>query len=108
MIRLFAALSIPHDIGQALVPRQCGIEGARWRPVESLHVTLRFFGDLQETAADDLDLALETVRGEPLSVSLEGAGFFGEGPDIHAVWAGVAENERYWPGGANPPRGVPA
>jgi len=94
MIRLFAALSIPHDIGQALAQRQTGIEGARWRPLESLHITLRFFGDLRETAADDLDLALETVRGEPLSLSLEGAGFFGEGPDIHAVWAGVAENER--------------
>ncbi len=94
MIRLFAALSIPYDIGQALVPRQTGIEGARWRPLESLHITLRFFGDLQETAADDLDLALEAVRGEPLTLNLEGAGFFGEGPDIHAVWAGVAENER--------------
>ena len=94
MIRLFAALAIPHEIGQALVPRQAGIEGARWRPLESVHITLRFFGDLQETAADDLDLALEAVRGEPLSLCLEGAGFFGEGPDIHAVWAGVAENDR--------------
>ena len=94
MIRLFAALAIPHDIGQALVPRQVGIEGARWRPPESLHITLRFFGDLPETAADDLDLALEAVRGAPLTLTLEGAGFFGEGPDIHAVWAGVAENER--------------
>ena len=94
MIRLFAALAIPDDIGQALVPRQIGIEAARWRPLNALHITLRFFGDLQETAADDLDLALESVRGEPLTLNLQGVGFFGEGPDIHAIWAGVADNER--------------
>ncbi len=94
MIRLFAALAIPYDIAQPLVPRQSGIEGARWRPQQSLHITLRFFGDVQETAADDLDLALEAVRSPPLTLSLGGVGFFGEGPDIHAVWAGVAENER--------------
>ena len=94
MIRLFAALAIPHDLAPALIARQTGIEGARWRPQDSLHITLRFFGDLPETAADDLDLALESLRGAPLSLSLAGVGYFGEGPDIHAVWAGVAENER--------------
>ena len=94
MIRLFAALAIPDEIAAPLAPRQTGIEGARWRPQESLHITLRFFGDLKEPAADDLDLALEAVRSPPLTLSLEGVGFFGEGPEIHAVWAGVAENER--------------
>ena len=57
-------------------------------------LALRFFGDVAETAADDLDLALEAVRSPPLTLSLEGVGFFGEGPEIHAVWAGVADNDR--------------
>src|SRR3954468_20100420 len=43
MIRLFAALAVPPEIGAALQARQHGIDGARWRPLEALHVTLRFF-----------------------------------------------------------------
>jgi 2'-5' RNA ligase len=92
MIRLFAAVPIPDDIGLALTKRQKGIEGARWRPLDALHVTLRFFGELREDVARDLDGELAAVSGEPFDLVLQGAGAFGEGPDIHAVWAGVAEN----------------
>lgn len=92
MPRLFAALAIPPEIGEPLLRRQFGIENARWRPLEALHVTLRFFGELDGATADDLDLNLEGVGGPPLSLTLELVGSFGEGADLHAVWAGVAEN----------------
>ena len=92
MLRLFAALPVPDDIGEGLLCLQQGIPGARWRSLEVLHITLRFFGEVRETAADDLDAELATITAAPIDVALEGAGAFGEGPDIHAVWAGVAEN----------------
>ncbi len=92
MIRLFAALAVPPEIGRGLMTRQTGIEGARWRPLEALHVTLRFFGEVREDVARDLDSALMEVRGRPFEIVLEGAGAFGEGADVNAVWAGVAEN----------------
>lgn len=92
MIRLFAALAVPPEIGRGLMTRQTGIEGARWRPLEALHVTLRFFGEVREDVARDLDSALMDVRGRPFEIVLEGAGAFGEGADVNAVWAGVAEN----------------
>jgi len=92
MIRLFAAIAVPEDIGEGLQRRQQGLPGARWRPLEALHVTLRFFGDVREDMADDLDAELSTVAGKPFELMLEGAGSFGEGEDIHAVWAGVAES----------------
>ena len=92
MIRLFASLPVPDDIGEALLRRQQGLPGARWRPLEALHVTLRFFGEVREDVADDLDAELSTVTGAPFELMLEGAGSFGEGEDIHAVWAGVAES----------------
>jgi 2'-5' RNA ligase len=92
MIRLFAALPLPPDIAGALAARQSGLSGARWRPPESLHVTLRFFGDLAEDRAADLDAELAEIEAPPLELELRGAGCFGEGDQIHAVWAGVVEN----------------
>ncbi|HEY1752269.1 MAG TPA: RNA 2',3'-cyclic phosphodiesterase [Caulobacteraceae bacterium] len=92
MIRLFAAIAIPFDIGAGLVRRQQGLPGARWRPTEAFHITLRFFGEIAESLADDLDAELSAVGGEALTLALEGVGSFQDGDDIHAVWAGVAEN----------------
>lgn len=91
MIRLFAALAIPPDIGRALQLRQTGIDGARWRPLEALHVTLRFFGEIRQDVARDLDAELLGVAGRPFELVLHGAGSFADGSEINAVWAGVAE-----------------
>lgn len=92
MIRLFAALAIPEEIAEGLTRRQNGLPGARWRPADAFHVTLRFFGDLREDVAADVDTELSTVSGDRLGLELAGVGAFGEAEDIHAVWAGVEEN----------------
>lgn len=92
MIRLFAALAVPSWVAGALRPRQAGIAGARWRSAESLHVTLRFFGEVREDIARDLDAELCGVFARPFKITLAGAGAFGEGAELNAVWAGVVEN----------------
>ncbi|MDR7230697.1 2'-5' RNA ligase [Caulobacter sp. BE264] len=92
MIRLFTAIAIPPEIGEGLLARQHGIEGARWRPLEAFHITLRFVGDVAEDVAADLDEALAEIAAAPFDLTLAGAGHFGEGADIHAVWAGVDES----------------
>jgi 2'-5' RNA ligase len=92
MIRLFAALQIPPEIAEGLIRRQHGLEGARWRPAEAFHITLRFFGDLREDVAADLDAELAGVAGRKLTLELAGVGAFAEGEDIHAVWAGVEDH----------------
>jgi len=94
MIRLFTAIAVPDEIGEGLARRQHGIPGARWRPLGSLHITLRFAGDIAETLADDFDAALSGVTGDAFQVTLAGVGSFGDGADIHAVWAGVEESAR--------------
>ena len=93
MIRLFAAVPVPDDIGLGLIARQGGIEGASWRPLDALHITLRFFGDIREDIARDLDAELIQAEGRAFDLSLNGAGSFGEGADLHAVWAGVEESQ---------------
>jgi len=92
-LRLFAALAIPDEIADLLLPLMKGVPGAKWRPRENLHLTLRFFDELTEPVAEDLDAALEeTTRGHrPFEVRLKGAGSFG-GAEPHALWIDVAES----------------
>ena len=93
MRRLFAAIEVPPEIGEGLVRRQQGLPGARWRPLDTLHITLRFFGGVAESAARDLDAELATIAVRPFELELESVGSFGEGLDVHAVWAGVGDSE---------------
>lgn len=92
MIRLFAAVPIPIEIREALSRRREGVPGARWRPPESLHLTLRFAGEVAETMADDWDAGLAALRGVAFDLRLAGAGAFNEGREIAALWAGVEDS----------------
>jgi len=94
MIRLFAALDPPDDVSDRLMALMKGVPGAKWRPRENLHLTLRFFGDLPEPTADDIDAALgEAAEANgPFELQLKGAGSFG-GSDPHALWIGARESE---------------
>ncbi len=93
MIRLFAAVDLPPEIAEGLIRRQRGLPGAAWRPLEALHITLRFFGEMQRTQAADLDSALEAIAMKSFDLNLEGAGAFGDNEHMLAVWAGVAQSE---------------
>lgn len=92
VIRLFAAIPVPPDIGELLIQRQSHVQDARWRDMEALHITLRFFGEVQERMAEDLAAELESAGAAPFDLQLQGAGAFGEGDRIRAIWAGLAES----------------
>ncbi|MDP1912847.1 RNA 2',3'-cyclic phosphodiesterase [Brevundimonas sp.] len=95
MIRLFTALSVPDDVAEALARRQTGLPGAKWRTSDQLHITLTFYGEVDERRADDLSLELErAATGGPFEIALAGVGAFGDGHRTHAVWAGLEPNER--------------
>ncbi|WP_291843666.1 RNA 2',3'-cyclic phosphodiesterase [Maricaulis sp.] len=87
-LRLFAAIPVP-DILHAEIRRlQKGVPGARWRPHENFHITLRYFGELDERRAEDLDAELANIAMPPFELSLLGSGWFGK-LDPRALWLGV-------------------
>jgi 2'-5' RNA ligase len=95
MIRLFTALSVPDDVAGTLARRQTGLPGARWREAEQLHITLTFYGEVDERRADDLSVELErAASGGPFEIALSGVGAFGDGHRTRAIWAGVQASER--------------
>lgn len=96
MIRLFAALAVPDDVAETLARRQTGLPGAKWRGGDQLHLTLAFYGEIDERRADDLDAELaRAATGGPFEIALSGVGAFGDAHRSHTVWAGVEQpNER--------------
>lgn len=93
MLRLFAAIEIPEEVAEELRPRMDRLPGARWRPAEALHITLRFYGDLREDRARDLETELARIQGRPFPLSLAGVGAFGDPHQSQTLWAGVEESE---------------
>jgi 2'-5' RNA ligase len=93
-MRLFAALDLPDEVANRLLALMRGVPGAHWRPRENLHLTLRFFGDVAEPIARDLDAALEEVAQgtAPFELQLRAAGAFGKA-EPHTLWMGVAPSE---------------
>lgn len=93
MIRLFAALQIPEEIAGDLSVRQQGLPGARWRTQDTLHVTLAFYDQVSQPVAAEIDAGLKALISSPFEIELSGVGSFGEGGEVRAIWAGVADCE---------------
>jgi 2'-5' RNA ligase len=88
MPRLFTGLEIPAEIGQTLSNLRGGLPGARWIDPENYHVTLRFIGDIDGIAANEIASMLFRVNRKPFEVALQGLSSFG-GKKPRAVVASV-------------------
>src|SRR4051794_13801046 len=87
MPRLFVALEIPREVGQALSLLRGGLPGARWIDPENYHITLRFIGDIDDRMAEEVYSILgDTRRRNPLTITIDGLDSFG-GSKPRAVFA---------------------
>ena len=91
--RLFAAIRPPAQVIGALLALEGGIAGARWQDAGQLHLTLRFFGEIDAARAQELDATLAQVRCSPFALALQGAGHFESKGRAHTLWAGLAPSE---------------
>ncbi len=94
-LRLFAALDLPDDVADVLMPLMKHVPHAKWRPRENLHLTLRFFGEVQEPVAEEIDFELSQIaeKSGPFEVRLRGAGTFG-GAEPHTLWLGAVSDDK--------------
>jgi 2'-5' RNA ligase len=93
-MRLFAAVLPPDDVIQHLADAVAPLrglpagQGLRWTVPANWHLTLAFYGEVDEERLPALRerLARAAAHTAPFALSLAGAGQFGRG---RAVWAGV-------------------
>jgi len=93
MHRLFVAIRPPAPIRNALLGVMEGVRGARWQDDAQLHLTLRFIGEVDGRVAEDVALALGSVRQPRFSIALDGVGQFGSRGRPNALWAGVRPHD---------------
>lgn len=87
-IRLFVGIEVPQDHRAQLQALQTGLDGVRWVKPESLHLTLRFIGEVPETEFNPIASNLSKIKAKAFDLTLKGVDQFG-GNRPRAVWAGT-------------------
>ncbi|MFA5309854.1 MAG: RNA 2',3'-cyclic phosphodiesterase [Dehalococcoidales bacterium] len=95
-IRSFVAIELPQDVKRALASleeklKASGGAPVKWVEPESIHLTLKFLGDIESGAAGGITAALkEAARGtRPFSIAVSGLGVFPDTRRVRVVWVGL-------------------
>ena len=97
-MRLFVALDIEPAIHEKLARFLASLKGqapeVRWVRPESLHVTLKFIGEVKEERAAQIKKALASVQATAPTVTFSGTGFFPTARAARVFWVGVQADEK--------------
>lgn len=107
MIRAFVAVAPSPSFREALVKAQTELRSRldqaagrdvriQWVKPESLHLTLKFLGDVAEEQLTDIQAALTRVAGrhDRFSVTAEGLGVFPDPRTPRALWIGLTDGDQ--------------
>lgn len=104
LLRVFIAIEIPLPIRQAIFAQTKSLRDAvgplvRWAPVENMHLTLKFFGDVSPASVDLLSqmLTAEATDCAPFAMQIGELGSFptlrpgsGQAPRrARIIWIGI-------------------
>jgi RNA 2',3'-cyclic 3'-phosphodiesterase len=90
-VRAFLAIEIPDELKRKLAPLRTR-EQVRWVEPSTLHVTLRFLGEVDEEQVEEVAEAATTLARDtpPLRLVLRGGGSFPGRSRPHVLWVGLA------------------
>jgi 2'-5' RNA ligase len=91
--RLFIAIRPPAPVRDALIDSMEGDEDARWQDEDALHLTLRFIGEVETPAANDVAGQLSRIDWPPFELRVSGVGTFERKGAPHMFWARVPQSD---------------
>lgn len=74
---LFAAIAPPSGVRRAASRLMKAVPGARWHPLEKLHITVAYFGEVPDYLAEELDEELARKPLPAMELVLSDVGHFG-------------------------------
>ena len=95
MIRSFLAIELPKPILRKIEEVQADLRSAhadvRWVSPEKIHLTLKFFGNIEESRIDSIFKSIEeSVRStSPFSLKVRGVGAFPSMKSPRVIWLGL-------------------
>ena len=97
VIRAFIAIDLPPDVLDCLsqmitqLRDQIDEKAVRWVPVENIHITLKFLGDVSENNLDVLSeiISAEATLQKPMEISVGRLGAFPNVRQPRVLWTGV-------------------
>lgn len=95
---MFIALELPLGLKEELLLLQerlrSKISGVRWVRTEGIHLTLKFFGDIERGQLEAIEEVLRrTAPSEVFSLFLTGLGVFPNHRMPRVLWVGIQEEE---------------
>jgi 2'-5' RNA ligase len=95
--QLASALSPQIERGAAAIAGQRAGAGVRWLPTANWHLTLQFFGRVQDEAAAGVQAACrKAARARaPFAVELHGAGAFPSPRRARVLWIGLSRGHEH-------------
>ena len=90
-MRTFLAIPLPRALCEELAAAGRAIEGLRAQKPETLHLTIRFLGEIDEPERIGQATAAAATRHEPFELALRGIGAFPDARAPRVVWVGVGD-----------------
>ena len=98
-LRLFCAVELPEAVliraaeFIARMRQSSTAAGVRWEQIEKLHITLKFFGEVDARRLDQLSESIvRAARGvSPFMATIEGTGAFPGGRKPRVLWLGIGD-----------------
>lgn len=93
-MRLFVALQISEDVRKAIAALTLELkpldDSWKWTRPKSLHITLKFLGEIPESKSNHVTEALRTVPADlPITLTFKGLGFFPNERRPRVLWVGI-------------------
>jgi RNA 2',3'-cyclic 3'-phosphodiesterase len=92
-MRVFIAIDLPNDIRTQLKDVQRVLRplttAARWVAPESIHITLKFLGEVPDKRVGQIDASLAGLTWKRFTIAVHGVGFFPGARSPRVFWAGM-------------------
>jgi 2'-5' RNA ligase len=100
LIRSFLAIELPEAIRKRIEEIQRDLRSlnsdVRWVSPEKIHLTLKFFGNIEESRVDTIAKSIEPLVGgtQPFSLEAKGMGAFPNIKNPRVIWMGLIDEKQ--------------